>query len=902
VRLAVNKKRVVTGRIPVLVLLPITSTAPSAGGFTQLADYGSRTVYEGPSAAAASVIASLRGEGYDAAIAADIERVQFHDFSINPDTGQVTPPVDTTYTPTGSDGLFILVLKSYPTSDWLDDLAVLKVRVLQELPPAAYVVRASRTVAAGPLAARRYVRKVVPLLPSIKKVLFAQGGPPSPFRRVSIEAVEEVPADSIRAHLEALSNETVTSHMEDRVVRYVASISDLDSDVLSRFENVYSISPISQVSPSSERQGVLISQPAIDGSGRLSLPGSNPGYGLFLFNHGIDFSNTKIGILDTGLNDGTVIPPDYPGVVLPLLSEPSWGLPAYDRDLHGTLTTSVITGYSGPGQRADGQGYRYTLGLAPTVHVVVDKYLQCGGRENFPRALDLSLAPLGVNVVNLSWNSAASPDGCTYTPDSQTVDSRTRSNNWLFTISAGNSPQGTPACPYIRSPATAKNGITAGATMGFVPDGDNDPLHGDTCNWNGLPADTDARNIPSFSTYRNPAGLIKPDLVAPATRVTGPVGTYTPRCSAGVAMCNDLLVTLDGVTYGFSAGTSFAAPAIAGAAAVVRSWYSNVQGGSSSPAMTKAMLINGARDLGPFPGVAGAKILDENTLNPNGSIGNIPDDRQGWGMLNLSRLLGPAAGYYFYDQGVKLLSASGLWQKYLYIVNGSRDTHLTLVWTDSAGGVGGSYNVVNDLDLSMTTADGTAHWNGNQLASGYSILNSSNRDMVNNVEQVIVPAGTFLSGAGIIAAVDPRTVMAPGQDFALFIDNATEPATSLSTVTPCRVVDTRNPNGPYGGPAIGPPPAVRTFAMTGGSCGIPISAKAVALNVTVTGSTSTGTIKMYPGGVVAPVAGVNYFSAGQTRANNSIVALGANGAMAVSQSPLDTGSVHVIIDVNGYFE
>ena len=92
-------------------------------------------------------------------------------------------------------------------------------------------------------------------------------------------------------------------------------------------------------------------------------------------------------------------------------------------------------------------------------------------------------------------------------------------------------------------------------------------------------------------------------------------------------------------------------------------------------------------------------------------------------MLNLSRLLGSAAAYYFYDQGVKLLPGSGLWQKYLYVVDGSRDTHLTLVWTDSAGSVGASYNVINDLDLSATNGNGTSSWYGNRLANGYSILN-----------------------------------------------------------------------------------------------------------------------------------------------------------------------------------
>ena len=43
------------------------------------------------------------------------------------------------------------------------------------------------------------------------------------------------------------------------------------------------------------------------------------------------------------------------------------------------------------------------------------------------------------------------------------------------------------------------------------------------------------------------------------------------------------------------------------------------------------------------------------------------------------------------------------------------------------------------------------------------------------------------------------------------------------------------------------------------------------------------------------------FRAAQTRANNAIVPLGAAGAIAVVSGQPPGGSVHVIIDVNGYF-
>ncbi len=43
------------------------------------------------------------------------------------------------------------------------------------------------------------------------------------------------------------------------------------------------------------------------------------------------------------------------------------------------------------------------------------------------------------------------------------------------------------------------------------------------------------------------------------------------------------------------------------------------------------------------------------------------------------------------------------------------------------------------------------------------------------------------------------------------------------------------------------------------------------------------------------------YSAGRTRANNAVVTLGATGALTVFAGQA-SGTAHVIIDVNGYFE
>ena len=92
----------------------------------------------------------------------------------------------------------------------------------------------------------------------------------------------------------------------------------------------------------------------------------------------------------------------------------------------------------------------------------------------------------------------------------------------------------------------------------------------------------------------------------------------------------------------------------------------------------------------------------------------------------------------------------------------------------------------------------------------------------------------------------------------------------------------------------------RDFVMRGG-CGISSTARAVSLNVTVTGSTGFGDLRLYPSGASAITSSTINWRTGQTRANNAIVGLGNGGALTV-WCVMPGGSTQVILDVNGYFE
>jgi hypothetical protein len=117
---------------------------------------------------------------------------------------------------------------------------------------------------------------------------------------------------------------------------------------------------------------------------------------------------------------------------------------------------------------------------------------------------------------------------------------------------------------------------------------------------------------------------------------------------------------------------------------------------------------------------------------------------------------------------------------------------------------------------------------------------------------------------------------------------------AFHTVTPCRILDTRTADGPALAASGG-----RTFTLVG-RCGIPADARSVSLNVTATGATSPGHLVLYPAGSAVPSNSSLNYSADQTRANNAVSLLGAAGDLSIFAAQ-GLGSVHLIVDVNGYF-
>ena len=114
-------------------------------------------------------------------------------------------------------------------------------------------------------------------------------------------------------------------------------------------------------------------------------------------------------------------------------------------------------------------------------------------------------------------------------------------------------------------------------------------------------------------------------------------------------------------------------------------------------------------------------------------------------------------------------------------------------------------------------------------------------------------------------------------------------------ITPCRIVDTRNSDGPFGGPIL-VGNSSRDFQLPAGSCGIPVDAQAYSLNFTIVPQSWVGYLSVWPKGQPQPLASL-LNSDGRIKANAAIVPAGLLGAITVFASQ----STHMIIDVNGYF-
>jgi hypothetical protein len=180
----------------------------------------------------------------------------------------------------------------------------------------------------------------------------------------------------------------------------------------------------------------------------------------------------------------------------------------------------------------------------------------------------------------------------------------------------------------------------------------------------------------------------------------------------------------------------------------------------------------------------------------------------------------------------------------------------------------------------------------------------------------VAASGTLTFAAGETSKTIPVTINGdttpePPESFDVNLFNATGAAiadaqglgtitrsAAFYTATPCRLLDSRAA-GPWGGTPLA---AQQERSLTVvGRCGIPATALAVSINVTAVAATTNGHLRVYPAGTPRPTSSTLNFVAGKTRANNAVAPLGAGGALTIFSAQA-AGAVHVVVDVNGWFE
>jgi YVTN family beta-propeller protein len=210
-------------------------------------------------------------------------------------------------------------------------------------------------------------------------------------------------------------------------------------------------------------------------------------------------------------------------------------------------------------------------------------------------------------------------------------------------------------------------------------------------------------------------------------------------------------------------------------------------------------------------------------------------------------------------------------------------------------GTGNTVSVIDGVTLAeqtVTVAEGPLN---------IAVNSSTNKIYVtsNSVSSVTVIDGTTNNTTIVPVGGGPEPVVVdPIKNRAYvgnFDDNTISVLAWLSLqfvpATPCRVVDTRTSGGPIPGYTS------RDFSIVQSSCGIPPTANAFSLNVTVVPQGPLGYLTIWPTAERQPTVSTLNSLDGRTKANAAIVPTGYQGSVSV----FVTDTTDVILDINGYF-
>ncbi len=390
-------------------------------------------------------------------------------------------------------------------------------------------------------------------------------------------------------------------------------------------------------------------------------------------NNGYDGKNVNIAIAD----DGSVNHDDVRGRVTHYTT--------LDAGNHGDMTVGLTIG--------SGNLNPLALGVAPgaLLHLYqIDNYPHLANAvQNFTQK--------GVVITSTSYGEGC---GGFYSSDAQYVDNQTYQNKQLLhAFSAGNS--GEDPCSALYGSIVGAGGIRFSNITGGRKAGKNVLTIGNVFHNDEL--------LPSSSHGPTEDGRTKPDLCGQGQ------GNLTTDANNG---------------YRLAGGTSAAAPAVAGTAALLYQAYREQNSGNNPTSdLIKAILLNTAEDIGR-PG---------------------PDFEYGWGRVHAGRALQTIKNNWFQKNSLSQYTSR---THVIQVPAGVKRLRVMVYWHDPAGAILSGKALVNDLDMSLQTPTGQIlrPWVLSSAPRLDSLTKNAYRgvDHLNNVEQITVDNPTQGSYSAVL--------------------------------------------------------------------------------------------------------------------------------------------------------
>lgn len=555
-----------------------------------------------------------------------------------------------------------------------------------------------------------------------------------------------VDLSSVGEQLERLGASVIAS--ANRVIRFSLHSADLAS--ITAIEGIAEIHPAGVARLLNDKVRSLIhvgitarDRPALDGAGELA------------------------GVADSGLDDTH---PDFAGRIRKVIAR-GRDDDGSDEHGHGTHVSGTI---AGSGSVSNGQ----IAGMAPAAEIMFQSVMGADGSlSGLPfdlRSLFQEAYDEGVRVHNNSWGVFLHGR---YTNMSNALDKFVRDNpDFLAVIAAGNDASCQPGAnvretpgfvdwPSMSAPATAKNGLTVGASrssrddMGFatLTYGEAWPRSFDRPPIRDEKVSGDTNCLAAFSG-RGPSDdfRVKPDVVAPGTDIAS-------TRSAKAPLRNFWGPYPGSRHYALMGGTSMACPTVTGLALLVRQHLRETSGiRTPSAALLKAIIVNGADLL--------------TGLDAAAAPGGQPSYHQGFGCVDLVRSIPDLAeseltlSFADLSQADTPLLDTGDICEFDLVLRSPGELRLCLAWTDIPGRA-----LQNGLVLILTDEAGES-WFSNSEAPEHVRFSTPDplrnvpgllpRDPNNNVHVIRRPAAA--AGRYTVSVIADNLLEGP-QDFGVAV-------------------------------------------------------------------------------------------------------------------------------------